>query len=181
MHPYAPICICTSLLWRHRGFRLLRTISPGIRELINHHRIRKSEGVLLEECGGRPHVIYNPTTQKYVLWHNLDTGYSVATSSSPNAPFTGVGVATLDPQFAGLQPADHSVNVFGMIILKSRQDRSSGTSPAANLPRRRQGVPDLVCLELCGPQGWKHLATHLPDHAHLSSDGRLRECHFSLQ
>lgn len=81
--------------------------------------IRKSEGVLLEVSGGRPHVIFNPTTHQYVLWHNLGTGYSIATSSAPSAPFTPVGTAALDPQFAALQPADESVNVIGMAYFKA--------------------------------------------------------------
>ncbi|KAI3399609.1 hypothetical protein diail_6248 [Diaporthe ilicicola] len=73
----------------------------------------KSEGVLSEVTGGRPHVLFNPTSQQYVLWSNLGAGYEVATSSAPNTPFSDRGPAALDPQFAGLQPADFSVATIG--------------------------------------------------------------------
>lgn len=73
----------------------------------------KPEGTLLNVTGGRPHIVYNPTSQQYVLWHNLGTGYSIATAPAPNANFTPVGTAALDPQFAGLQPADETVSVSG--------------------------------------------------------------------
>lgn len=74
----------------------------------------KSEGVLSEIIGGRPHILFNPTSQEYVLWSNPAAGYEVATSSAPNAPFyTDKGLAALDPQFAGLQPADFTVTTIG--------------------------------------------------------------------
>ncbi|KAF3760895.1 hypothetical protein M406DRAFT_73354 [Cryphonectria parasitica EP155] len=75
----------------------------------------KFEGVLSsgQDTGGRPHVIYNEETQEYVLWSNLGTGYTVATSSAPNASFTVAGEAALDPRFTGLQPADESVVTIG--------------------------------------------------------------------
>lgn len=74
---------------------------------------RKSEGEPLGFAGGRPHVVYNQKTQQYVLWANVDTGYTVATSSAHTGPFTVVGKAALDPQFDGLQPADETVVSFG--------------------------------------------------------------------
>lgn len=67
----------------------------------------------MDVTGGRPHVVYNQKTQQYVLWSNLDTGYTVATSSAPNTPFTTVGQVALDPQFDGLQPADETVVTIG--------------------------------------------------------------------
>lgn len=69
--------------------------------------------------GGRPHVIFNSKTKQYVLWSNLGTGYTVATSSAPNTLFSTVGTAALDPQFAGLQPADESVTIIGMFYSMS--------------------------------------------------------------
>lgn len=81
--------------------------------LTESHAPRKSEGIVSETTGGRPHIIFNQKTQQYVLWSNLDTGYTVATSSAPDAPFTTVGQAALDPQFAGLQPADETVTTIG--------------------------------------------------------------------
>lgn len=73
----------------------------------------KSEGVLSEVTGGRPHILFNPTSQQYVLWSNPATGYEIATSSAPNTPFTETkGLAALDPQFSGLQPADFSVTTI---------------------------------------------------------------------
>ncbi|POS79447.1 glycosyl hydrolase family 43 protein [Diaporthe helianthi] len=74
----------------------------------------KSEGVLSEMAGGRPHVIFNPTSQEYVLWSNPEGRYDVTTSSTPNSPFSPDKVVpALDPQFSGLQPADLSVTSFG--------------------------------------------------------------------
>ncbi len=71
----------------------------------NHYRCYSSEdmqswrleGRLLDEQPSgiyyRPHVIYNETTEKYVLWYNwyprLWTGrFGVATSDTPTGPFT---------------------------------------------------------------------------------------------
>lgn len=74
----------------------------------------KSEGVLSEITGGRPHIVFNPTSQEYVLWSNPSAGYEIATSSAPNSPFsTDKGLAALDPQFTGLQPADFTVTTIG--------------------------------------------------------------------
>lgn len=81
--------------------------------LTSIHVGRKSEGTVADYTGGRPHIIYNQKTQKYVLWSNEDTGYTVATSDAPNGQFTVVGQAALDPQFDGLQPADHTVTTIG--------------------------------------------------------------------
>ncbi|KAJ4395796.1 hypothetical protein N0V93_000010 [Gnomoniopsis smithogilvyi] len=73
----------------------------------------KFNGVVAQVVGGRPHIIYNPTTKQYVLWSNLGTGYTIATSPAPALSFVDVGTAALDPQFAGLQPADHTVTTIG--------------------------------------------------------------------
>lgn len=64
---------------------------------------------------GRPHIIYNPTSQKYILWANAgSSGYQVATSVSPTGPFTfASSAAAIDPQFDGLQPADFAVETIG--------------------------------------------------------------------
>lgn len=64
---------------------------------------------------GRPHIIYNPTSQKYILWANAgSSGYQVASSSSPTGPFTfASSTAAIDPQFDGLQPADFAVETIG--------------------------------------------------------------------
>ncbi len=57
----------------------------------------KYEGALLQDKPEgvyyRPHVVYNPSTKKYVLWYNwypkLWNGqFGVATSNSPTGPFT---------------------------------------------------------------------------------------------
>lgn len=81
--------------------------------LTGFHVRRKSEGDASELAGGRPHIIYNQKTQQYVLWSNQDTGYTVATSSTPTGPFTVVGEAALDPKFKDLQPADETVVIIG--------------------------------------------------------------------
>ncbi|CAK7229512.1 hypothetical protein SBRCBS47491_007272 [Sporothrix bragantina] len=76
----------------------------------------KYNGLLSETVGGgRPHVVYNAATKKYVLWVNIDGGYQVATSSSPAGGFVSVGDAAIDPSVsaAGLIGADHSVATFG--------------------------------------------------------------------
>jgi Glycosyl hydrolases family 43 len=66
------------------------------------------------ECGaGRPHIVYNAKTQKYVLWSNVGSvGYGIATSSQPNKNFVVQSAASIDPQFDGLQPADLGVEVL---------------------------------------------------------------------
>jgi hypothetical protein len=46
----------------------------------------------------RPHVVYNATTDRYVLWMNsydVADGYHVLTATSPTGPFTEVGVPEL--------------------------------------------------------------------------------------
>ncbi|CAK7205295.1 hypothetical protein SEUCBS139899_008064 [Sporothrix eucalyptigena] len=79
----------------------------------------KYNGILSETvAGGRPHMVYNAATQKYVLWVNVDGGYQVGTSSSPTGGFelvNGSGMAALDPSVAaaGLIGADHAVASFG--------------------------------------------------------------------
>lgn len=64
---------------------------------------------------GRPHILYNQKSSTYVLWANAGTsGYVVATSSSPSTGFEfAASTAAIDPTFAGLQPADFSVESFG--------------------------------------------------------------------
>lgn len=85
---------------------------------------RKYEGFLydpaavtqcLESGGcGRPHIVYNTNSSKYILWANAgSSGYLVATSSSPTGPFVFANsTAAIDPQFDGLQPADFTVEVI---------------------------------------------------------------------
>ncbi|KAL1889757.1 hypothetical protein Sste5346_008745 [Sporothrix stenoceras] len=77
----------------------------------------KYNGILSDTvAGGRPHMIYNAATDKYVLWVNVDGGYKVGTSSSPTGGFEYVeGGGALYPgiQEAGLIGADHSVASFG--------------------------------------------------------------------
>lgn len=64
---------------------------------------------------GRPHIVYNAKSSKYVLWANAGaSGYVVATSTSPSGPFAFLpSPAAIDPQFDGLQPADFAVESFG--------------------------------------------------------------------
>ncbi|KAK5135352.1 hypothetical protein LTR08_005294 [Meristemomyces frigidus] len=64
---------------------------------------------------GRPHIVYNANSKRYVLWANAgSSGYQVATSVSPSGPFVFLNsTAAIDPQFDGLQPADFTVETFG--------------------------------------------------------------------
>lgn len=64
---------------------------------------------------GRPHILYNKPTAKYVLWANAgSSGYIVATSTAPAGPYSFLSkTAAIDPQFAALQPADFAVESFG--------------------------------------------------------------------
>ncbi|KAJ5924984.1 hypothetical protein N7454_007623 [Penicillium verhagenii] len=61
---------------------------------------------------GRPHIVYNTKTKKYILWANND-GYVVATS---DYPATGYKFLTtqpaLDPVVAKLNPADFAVELI---------------------------------------------------------------------
>ncbi|THX13944.1 Arabinanase/levansucrase/invertase [Aureobasidium pullulans] len=63
---------------------------------------------------GRPHIIYNQNASTYILWANAGSvGYQVATSDSPTGPFVfESSPAMIDPQFDGLQPADHAVEII---------------------------------------------------------------------
>ncbi|EMD00452.1 hypothetical protein BAUCODRAFT_152944 [Baudoinia panamericana UAMH 10762] len=63
---------------------------------------------------GRPHIVFNPITQLYILWANAgSSGYPVATSSTPSGPFFFLSSpAAIDPQFNGLQPADFTVEIL---------------------------------------------------------------------
>ncbi|KAK5124275.1 hypothetical protein LTR85_001978 [Meristemomyces frigidus] len=64
---------------------------------------------------GRPHIVYNSNSSRYILWANAgSSGYQVATSASPVGPFEFLNTtAAIDPQFDGLQPADFTVETFG--------------------------------------------------------------------
>lgn len=104
---------------RYYAYGLDFTTGTGLdRPLVSYSSVDlvnwKSEGVLSEITGGRPHIVFNPTSQQYVLWSNPSTGYEIATSSAPNSPFStdGHGLAALDPQFSGLQPADFTVTTI---------------------------------------------------------------------
>jgi len=70
-----------------------------------------------DEVGGcgRPHIIYNAASKKYVLWANAgSSGYIIATSTSPSTGFVFANsTAKIDPQFAALQPGDFAVESFG--------------------------------------------------------------------
>jgi hypothetical protein len=66
----------------------------------------------------RPHVVYNTSTQTYVLWVNVydnRVGFRVFTSASPTGPFTEAAVPTLavnnDAPVAGVNNGDHAVFV----------------------------------------------------------------------
>jgi len=66
----------------------------------------------------RPHVVFNASTKKYVLWINVydnQVGYRVFTSSSPAGPFTEAAEPTLavnaTAPVAGLNNGDHDVFV----------------------------------------------------------------------
>ncbi|CAK4031328.1 Arabinanase levansucrase invertase [Lecanosticta acicola] len=76
-----------------------------------------SENSPCEASGGcgRPHIVYNPTSEQYILWANAGSpGYVVAASKSPTGPFVfSKGIALIDPQFDGLQPADFTVESYG--------------------------------------------------------------------
>lgn len=104
---------------RYYAYGLDFTTGTGLdRPLVGYSSVDlvnwKFEGVLSEITGGRPHVLFNPTSQEYVLWSNPSTGYEIATSSAPNSPFStdGHGLAALDPQLSGLQPADFTVTTI---------------------------------------------------------------------
>ncbi|KAJ5738024.1 hypothetical protein N7493_001179 [Penicillium malachiteum] len=61
---------------------------------------------------GRPHIIYNTKTKKYILWANSD-GYVVATSDNPATGYKFLGSQpTLDPVVAKLNPADFAVELI---------------------------------------------------------------------
>jgi hypothetical protein len=79
---------------------------------------RKYEGLLctgILGCGGgRPHILYNEKTKKYVLWTDFGLpGYQVSTSYSPSAPFVkATARADLDPVHGRLKPADFSLEAI---------------------------------------------------------------------
>ncbi|EME38324.1 glycoside hydrolase family 43 protein [Dothistroma septosporum NZE10] len=63
---------------------------------------------------GRPHIVYNANSEQYILWTNAgSSGYMIATSTSPSGPFNFLNqTAAIDPQFNGLQPSDHTVEIL---------------------------------------------------------------------
>ncbi|KAF2663808.1 Arabinanase/levansucrase/invertase [Microthyrium microscopicum] len=64
--------------------------------------------------GGRPHIIFNEKTKKYVLWtDNGFDGYQYATSDSPKTPFTKASArAKIDPKHDALKPADFGIETI---------------------------------------------------------------------
>jgi hypothetical protein len=64
---------------------------------------------------GRPHIVYNAASKKYILWANAGSdGYVIATSSSPSSGFVfEKATASIPAKFDGLQPADFAVESFG--------------------------------------------------------------------
>ena len=84
----------------------------------------------------RPHVIYNKTTQLYVLWINVYdnlVGYRVFTSNTPDGPFTETVNPKLtvnsDAPVAGLNNGDHDtfVDDNGSAYLAFTDWRTQGT------------------------------------------------------
>ncbi|KAJ5633215.1 Arabinanase/levansucrase/invertase [Penicillium lividum] len=61
---------------------------------------------------GRPHIVYNAKTKKYILWANND-GYVVATSDHPATGYKFLSSQpALDPVVAELNPADFAVEII---------------------------------------------------------------------
>jgi hypothetical protein len=99
-----------------------------------------TSGVWQTRCNGstygcfRPHVVYNASTQSYVLWVNvydISVGYRVFTSSQPTGPFTEAPVPTLAVNSnapVGVNNGDHSVFVDdnGTAYLAYTDWRSNG-------------------------------------------------------
>jgi hypothetical protein len=78
---------------------------------------RKFEGHMcdsIKTCGGgRPHVIYNQKTKKYVLWTDYGfPGYQVSTADSMTGPFVKTKIAALDPSHGNLKPGDFALEEF---------------------------------------------------------------------
>jgi hypothetical protein len=64
---------------------------------------------------GRPHIIYNAKTKKYILWANSD-GYVVATSDHPATGYKFLTTQpALDPVVAKLNPADFAVELISTL------------------------------------------------------------------
>jgi hypothetical protein len=61
--------------------------------------------------GGRPHILYNKVSSKYVLWvDNGMNGYQLSTSPSPKGPITiSTQRALLDPVYKNFKPADFAI------------------------------------------------------------------------
>jgi hypothetical protein len=83
----------------------------------------------------RPHVVYNASTARYVLWVNVydnSVGYRVFTATSPTGPFAEQAVPTLavnnSAPAGGVNNGDHSVFVDddGTAYLAYTDWRSSG-------------------------------------------------------
>ena len=84
----------------------------------------------------RPHVVYNKSTRKYVLWINVydnRVGFRVFTSNSPTGPFKEVAEPKLavnsDSPIAGLNNGDHDtfVDVDGKGYIAYTDWRTRGT------------------------------------------------------
>ncbi|WP_432021241.1 family 43 glycosylhydrolase [Streptomyces sp. 1222.5] len=58
----------------------------------------------------RPHVIYNASSRKYVMWANAGSGYQVYTSTTPTGPFNGAGFTMLSVS-SGQSAGDESLFV----------------------------------------------------------------------
>lgn len=80
--------------------------------LYDHHVDNPCNGI--GGCG-RPHILYNDHSKKYILWANAgSSGYIIATSSSPSSGFEfTTSTAMIDSRFDSLQPADFAVERFG--------------------------------------------------------------------
>lgn len=69
--------------------------------------------------GSRPHIIYNPTTQKYVGWADTEVlGYSVASSSRPDRGYVNAPPAAVEYQSnPDWMSGDVAVEAFGKTLL----------------------------------------------------------------
>ena len=123
------------IAFRSKGSPLLsnhvhqHTLKIGAEPSFPHCKLvspfRDYEGILFDPYGpnpcagnggcGRPHILYKSSLRRYVLWVNAGTtGYPVAISSSPSVGFQFLNAtAPIDSRFAGLIPADFSVEILG--------------------------------------------------------------------
>jgi len=94
---------------------------------------------------GRPDVIFNANTQKYVMLLNYEAtvngtgpnGVAFATSSSPTGTFTYAGVQTVIPNVYFDRPGDQSVFVEKRISF-------SATRTDARMPMLRRSEPQII-------------------------------------